>query len=81
MGRMERYFDRLGEALAIFVGVGGLVYEILFAYIVADAPTGVLRAWLVLAILEGLAVTGVFVALLRAPAEHRSSRAVTPKLG
>ena len=37
MGRMERYFDRLGEALAIFVGVGGLVYEILFAYIVADA--------------------------------------------
>ena len=33
------------------------------AYIVADAPTGVLRAWLVLAILGGLAVTGVFVAL------------------
>jgi hypothetical protein len=32
-----------------------------FACIVADAPTGVLRAWLVLAILGGLAVTGVFV--------------------
>jgi len=43
--------------------VGGLVYGALFAYIVAGAPTWVLRTWLILAILGGLASTGVFVAL------------------
>jgi hypothetical protein len=56
-------FGRLGAALAIFVGVGGLVYGALFAYIVAGAPTWVLRTWLMLAILGGLASTGVSVAL------------------
>jgi hypothetical protein len=33
---MERYLDRLGEALAIFVGVGGLVYGIQGERIDAD---------------------------------------------
>jgi hypothetical protein len=56
-------FDRFGAWLAISVGVGGLVYGALFAYIVAGAPTWILRTWLGLAILGGLAATGVFVAL------------------
>src|SRR5919198_3286069 len=56
-------FSRVGAFLAAFVGVGGLVYGILFALILKGTSTNVLRAWLVLAILGGLAVTGVFVAL------------------
>jgi hypothetical protein len=63
MEEREGFFDRLGGALAISVGLGGLAYGILFAYIVEGAPVGVVRAWLVLAILGGLAVTGVFVAI------------------
>lgn len=55
--------ERLGGALATFVGAGGLVYGLLFAYIVAGAPTWVLRTWLVFAVLGGLAVTGVFATL------------------
>jgi hypothetical protein len=63
---------RLGGILSIFVGVGGLLYGILFAYIVAGSPTWVSRTWLVLAMLGGLAVTGVFVALYQqlSPVDH-----------
>ncbi len=56
-------FSRFGGFLAAFVGLGGLVYGVLFAFIVKGTSVEVLRAWFVLAILGGLAVTGVFVAL------------------
>lgn len=63
---------RLGGILSIFVGVGGLLYGILFAYIVAGSPTWVSRTWLVLAMLGGLGVTGVFIALYErlSPVDH-----------
>jgi hypothetical protein len=67
-------FSRVGAFLAAFVGVGGLAYGILFALIVKGTSTNVLRAWLVLAILGGLAVTGVFVAL------HERLRLTDPPL-
>lgn len=63
MERTEASFDRLGGALGVFVGVGGLVYGILFASIVEGASAGVVKTWFALAILGGLAVTGVFIAL------------------
>lgn len=56
-------FSRLGGFLAAFVGFGGLVYGILFALIVKGTSVDVLRAWFVLAILGGLASSGVFVAM------------------
>jgi hypothetical protein len=63
MDRGEMWFERFGGFLAAFVGVGGLVYGILFAYIVEGAPSGVVTTWLVLAVLGGFAVTGVFAAV------------------
>lgn len=56
-------FGRLAGLLAYFVGIGGLVYGILFAYIVRGAPGWVARVWLLLAVLGGLAATGVLVGL------------------
>lgn len=61
---MDRWsFQRFAGASAMFVGIGGLVYGILFAYIVAGTSRGVLMTWFALAIFGGLAVTVVFVAL------------------
>jgi hypothetical protein len=57
-------FNRLGGYLAAFVGAGGLLYGILFAFISrGSGGAGVIEIWLVLGILGGLGVTGVFVAL------------------
>ncbi len=56
-------FRRLAAFLAVFVGLGGIAYAILFAFIVAGTSPQVFRAWLILGILGGLAATGVFVAL------------------
>jgi hypothetical protein len=60
MRRQDYGFERVAGALAVFVGVGGLVYGILFAYIVTGAPDAVVTTWTTLAVLGGLAVTGVF---------------------
>jgi hypothetical protein len=54
-------FQRLAGGLAIAVAIGGLAYGILFGWIVLGAPDGVFATWEVLAMLGGLAVTGVFV--------------------
>ena len=56
-------FTRLSGFLAAFVGLGGLAYGILFGLIVKGTSENVLRAWFVLAILGGVAVTGLFVTL------------------
>ncbi|MGH2729081.1 MAG: hypothetical protein ACRDJI_00570 [Actinomycetota bacterium] len=56
-------FNRLAGWLALFIGVGGLAYGILFASIVEGASGAVLNTWFLLAILGGLAATGLFVAL------------------
>jgi hypothetical protein len=56
-------FYRLAGWLALFIGVGGLAYGILFAAIVEGASGAVLNTWLLLAIFGGLAASGLFVAL------------------
>jgi hypothetical protein len=56
-------FYRLAGWLATFIGIGGLAYGILFASIVEGASGAVLNTWFVLAILGGLAATGLYVAL------------------
>lgn len=53
-------FRAIAGWLAMFVAIGGLAYGILFAWIVTGAPDGVGRILLILGILGGLTVTGVF---------------------
>lgn len=56
-------FDRLGARSAIWLGVGGLVYAILFAFVVAGSPTWVTGLWLTFLLAGGLLTTVVTVAL------------------
>ncbi|MGH2694783.1 MAG: hypothetical protein ACRDJJ_08190, partial [Actinomycetota bacterium] len=59
----EASFYSLSGWLSFFVGLGGLVYGILFATIVEGASGAVVNTWLLLAIFGGLASSGLFVAL------------------
>lgn len=56
-------FDRFGGRCAILLGIGGLVYAILFAFVVAGSPTWVTGLWLTFLLLGGLLTTVVTVAL------------------
>lgn len=56
-------FDRLGARSAIWLGVGGLVYAILFAFVVAGSATWVTGLWLSFLLAGGLLTTVVTVAL------------------
>ena len=59
----ESSFNKLAGWLGVFIGVGGLAYGILFAAIVEGATGAIVNTWFLLAILGGLAATGLFVAL------------------
>ena len=56
-------FDRFGGICAILLGIGGLIYAILFAFVVAGSPTWVTGLWLTFLLLGGLLTTVVTVAL------------------
>jgi hypothetical protein len=58
-------FDRFGGNCAILLGIGGFIYAILFAFVVADseAPTWVTGLWLTFLLVGGLLTTVVTVAL------------------
>jgi hypothetical protein len=56
-------FDRFGGLCAILLGIGGLVYAILFAFVVAGSPTWVTGLWLTFLLVGGLLTTVVAVAL------------------
>jgi hypothetical protein len=56
-------FDRFGGNCAILLGIGGLVYAILFAFVVAGSPTWVTGLWLTFLLIGGLLTTVVTVAL------------------
>jgi hypothetical protein len=60
---MSRMFERFAGLSAILVGVGGLLYGILFGAIVLGASETVARIWLTLGILGALFATPVTVAL------------------
>lgn len=66
-------FRRATGMMAGLVGIGGLAYAILFGLIVAGTSEGVIRIWLILGMVGGLAVTGVFVGLHQ---ELRASQAI-----
>lgn len=55
--------DRLGAALAAILGVGGLVYGVLFVLVARGTTDAVLRVWLVTGVFGGLVAAGVFVAI------------------
>jgi hypothetical protein len=63
---MSRAFARFAGFASIFVGIGGLVYGILFAYIVAGAPRLVGQLWFLLLMVGGLFSLVVVAALYRA---------------
>lgn len=56
-------FDRFGGRCSILLGIGGLVYAILFAFVVAGSPTWVTGLWLTFLLVGGLLTTVVTVAL------------------
>lgn len=56
-------FDRFGGRCAILLGIGGLIYAILFAFVVAGSPTWVTGLWLTFLLAGGLLTTVVTVAL------------------
>ncbi|HET6771504.1 MAG TPA: hypothetical protein VFH75_07685 [Actinomycetota bacterium] len=56
-------FDRFGGNCAILLGIGGLVYAILFAFVVAGSPSWVTGLWLTFLLVGGLLTTVVTVAL------------------
>jgi hypothetical protein len=56
-------FDRFGGICAVLLGIGGLVYAILFAFVVAGSPTWVTGLWLTFLLAGGLLTTIVTVAL------------------
>ena len=56
-------FERLAGAASVLVGLGGLVYAILFIWIVAGAPNWVLETWFAL-LLGGAFLTVVVAATL-----------------
>jgi hypothetical protein len=56
-------FDRFGGNCAVLLGIGGLVYAILFAFVVADSPTWVTGVWLLFLMIGGFLTTVVTVAL------------------
>ena len=58
-----RTFDRFAGASAILVGVGGLVYGVLFGAIVLGAGRPVRIIWLAVGLLGALLTTPVLVAL------------------
>jgi hypothetical protein len=63
---MSRAFARFAGIASIFVGLGGLVYALLFVYIVAGAPRLVGNIWYLLLMLGGLFSLVVVAALYRA---------------
>lgn len=58
-------FDRFGGRCSIMLGIGGLIYAILFAFVVADseAPSWLMGLWLTFLLVGGLLTTVVTVAL------------------
>jgi hypothetical protein len=56
-------FDRFGGMSAILLGIGGLIYAILFAFVVAGSPSWVTGLWLTFLLVGGLLTTVVTVAL------------------
>jgi hypothetical protein len=60
---MSRTFERFAGLSAILVGIGGLLYGVLFGAIVLGAPEAVARTWLALGLLGALFAAPVTVAL------------------
>jgi hypothetical protein len=56
-------FDRFGGNCAVLLGAGGLVYAILFAFVVAGSPTWVTGLWLLFLMIGGFLTTVVAVTL------------------
>jgi hypothetical protein len=57
-------FDRFGGNCAVLLGIGGLVYAILFAFVLdPDSPTWVTGLWLLFLMIGGFLTTVVAVAL------------------
>lgn len=60
---MSRTFERFAGTCAILVGIGGLVYGLLFGWIVIGSPKAVATTWLAIGLLGALLATPVSVAL------------------
>jgi hypothetical protein len=60
---MSRTFERFAGTCAILVGIGGLVYGLLFGWIVLGSPRVVATTWLAIGLLGALLATPVSVAL------------------
>lgn len=60
---MSRTFERFAGTCAILVGIGGLVYGLLFGWIVLGSPKAVATTWLAIGLLGALLATPVSVAL------------------
>jgi hypothetical protein len=56
-------FDRFGGTCTVLLGIGGLLYAILFAFVVAGSPTWVTGLWLLFLMVGGFLTTVVAVAL------------------
>jgi hypothetical protein len=60
---MSRTFERFAGSCAILVGIGGLVYGLLFGWIVLGASRAVARTWLGVGLVGAILATPVLVAL------------------
>lgn len=60
---MSRTFERFAGTCALLVGAGGLIYGLLFGYIVLGAPRGITITWLTIGLIGALVATPVSVAL------------------